>query len=117
MHGRQPYDRDVLNTLRKEHRGNYLFKRGGEAGDLILSVATKSGLAPVGTDIEERLLTDTPWLLAPLTLEALLGFFVALQRPVLKWRPLRVLSQRPFNLYLSDCGLRIAGLASATHCT
>jgi len=103
--GQQPYDRDTLTSLRRAHRGEYLFKRGGEDGSLILSVAMKTGLAPIGTEIDEVSLSEAPWLLAPLALEALLGVFVDLQRPVLKWRPLRVLSQQPLNLYPSNCRL------------
>jgi hypothetical protein len=101
----QPYDQAKLESLRRIHRGSYLLKRGGETGNLILSVALKPGLSSLGTNTEEHALSDAPWLLAPLTIEALLGFFVQLQRPILKWRPLRVLSQRPLNILPSRSGL------------
>jgi hypothetical protein len=74
--GKQPYDNDKLQALRSTHRGRYLVKRGGENGDLILSVALKPGLSALGTSAEELALSNAPWLLAPLTIEALLGFFV-----------------------------------------
>jgi hypothetical protein len=54
--GEQPYEKDRLNALRREHSMNYLFKRGGEEGDSILSVALKGGFEPLGDDLKEYLL-------------------------------------------------------------
>lgn len=97
--GLQPYDKEALTALRRKHCGDYLFKRGGKTGNLIQSVALKADLPMLGTDTEEVVLAESPWLLAPLTLETLLRTFVELQRPVLKVHPLSVLSQRPANLF------------------
>lgn len=97
--GVQPYDRNALEALRLEHRGNYLFRRSGEDGKFVHSVALKPDLPVLGERSERFALAHAPWLLAPLALEALLQRFVDLRRPVLKPRfPLRVLSQKPANL-------------------
>lgn len=94
-----PYTKDALDTLRERHRGDYLFRRSGEEGNLVYSVALKEGLPIVGDKTERFALAHAPWLLAPLALEALLQGFVDLQRPILKPRfPLRLLSQKPANL-------------------
>lgn len=94
-----PYTKDALDTLRERHRGDYLFRRSGEDGNLVYSVALKEGLPIVGDKTERFALAHAPWLLAPLALEALLQGFVDLQRPILKPRfPLRLLSQKPANL-------------------
>jgi hypothetical protein len=103
--GTQPFDKDRLASLRQEHRGNYLFKRGGEEGAAIQAIALKPGLAAIGDQTEELMLGDAPWLLAPLTLDALLRFFVERERPILKLRPLRILSQQPTNIFPADAGL------------
>jgi len=95
-----PYAKETLDALRLKHRGDYLFRRSGENGALVYSVALKGGLPVVGDRNERFSLTHAAWLLAPLGLEALLRHFVKLQRPVLKPRfPLRVLSQKPANLF------------------
>jgi hypothetical protein len=103
--GKQSYDKTTLDSLRRQHRGSYLVKRGGEDGNSILSVPLRPGLKPNVAEIEQQLLSEAPWLMAPLALEALLGFFVNLKRPVLRSRPLRVLSQRPSNIFPSGHGL------------
>jgi hypothetical protein len=103
--GAQSYDKATLDTLRCKHRGSHFFKRGGEGGNSILSIALKAGVESLDIPAQEQLLSEAPWLLAPLALAALLGFFVDLGRPVAKRRPLRVLSQRPANIFPSDCGL------------
>ncbi len=83
-----------------EAPGNYLFRRSGEDGALVYSVALKEGLPVVGDRNERFALAHAAWLLAPLALETLLRRFAELQRPVLKPRfPLRVLSQKPANLF------------------
>jgi hypothetical protein len=56
-----------LAGLRKNHCGDYFFKRGGEDGNSIHSIALKPELPPIGFEIEEQQLSDTPWNLAPLT--------------------------------------------------
>ncbi|OPF64412.1 Piwi domain-containing protein [Hydrogenophaga sp. H7] len=94
-----PYAKETLDELRQKHRGDYLFRRSGEEGTLVYTLALKEGLPVLGDRSERFALSLAPWLLAPLALEALLGRFVELQRPVLKPRfPLRVLSQKPANL-------------------
>ncbi|WP_059568614.1 argonaute/piwi family protein [Burkholderia vietnamiensis] len=104
--GVQPYDETTLESLRSKHRGDYLFKRGGENGDSILAVALKPSLPVIGATEEDVILAESPWLLAPLALETLLQCFVRLQRPILKARhPLRVLSQKPANLFPADAGV------------
>ena len=92
--------------MRQKHRGDYLFRRSGEEGNLVYSVALRTGLPVVGDKTERFALAHASWLLAPLTLEALLQRFVNLQRPVLKPRfPLRLLSQKPANLLPSHPAL------------
>lgn len=104
--GVHAYNKEALDALRQKHRGDYLFRRSGEDGKTIYSVALKPGL-PVLTERSERFrLSFAPWLLAPLTLEALLECFVRLQRPVVRARhPLRLLSQKPLNLFPNTSGL------------
>ncbi|MDD3183518.1 MAG: hypothetical protein PHD48_12060 [Alphaproteobacteria bacterium] len=103
--GIQPYDKTTLDSLRQTHQRNYLIKRGGEDGNSILAIARKLGLATLGITTDEQTLSQAPWLLAPLAMDALADFFVQLHRPILKWRPLRVVSQRPINLFPQDAGL------------
>jgi hypothetical protein len=103
--GAQPYDKDTLNSLRQAHRGGFLVKRGGEDGNSILTIARKPDLSPLGATTSQQTLSDAPWLLGPLTIEALSDFFIQLRRPILKRRPLRVVSQRPENLFPADAGL------------
>jgi hypothetical protein len=103
--GRQPFDGDILEQLRNEHRHEYLVRRGGEDGLSILSVALVEGLKPLGDAVEDQLANQAPWLLAPLTLDALLRLFTGLGREVIGWRPLRVLSQQPSNLIPADSEL------------
>lgn len=103
--GIQPYDQDKLHTLRSKYRGDYLVKRGGTDGDFIHAVPLKDGLQPLGPKTEELTLSTAPWLLAPLTIEGLLTTFQRLERPVLKWRPLRIQSQQPRNIFPEDSGL------------
>jgi hypothetical protein len=103
--GTQPFDKDDLARLRQDHCGDYFFKRGGEDGSSIHSIALKPDLPPIGDETEEQQLGDAHWNLAPLTLDALLRFFVEKRRPVLKLRPLRILSQQPANIFPTDAGL------------
>lgn len=103
--GIQPYDKSVLDELRQRHRGDYLVKRGGDDGNSILTVARRAGLPPLGTSTSNHKLAESPWLLAPLALEALLEFFAAMQRPILGHRSLRIVSQRPANLFPADAQL------------
>ena len=104
--GVQPYEQDSLEAMRQKHRGDYLFRRSGENGTSIFSVALKPDLPVLGDRSERFALAHAPWLLAPLALEALLLRFVDLKRPILKPRfPLRVLSQKPGNLIPQSAAL------------
>ncbi len=103
--GKQPFDAELLRSLRGQHAGRYMFKRGGESGDSILSIALAAGLAPIGDADEDQELSSAHWLLGPLVAEALVAFFTSLERPILKWRPLRVVSQQPANIFPADAGL------------
>jgi hypothetical protein len=103
--GTQSFDKDKLAQLRREYREDYFFKRGGEDGSAIHSIALKPDLPPLGDKTEEQQLGDAHWLLAPLTLNALLRFFIEKGRPALKLRPLRILSQQPANIFPADVGL------------
>ena len=100
--GLEPYDKARLAALRREHCGTHFFKRGRENGKSILSVALKPDVAALGTRTEEQTLLDAPWLLAPLTVEALVNLFTRLERPMLKWHPLRLLSQRPAYIFAAN---------------
>lgn len=83
--GVQPFNRDVLEQLRTKHRQEYLFRRGGEDGSLIHSVALVDGLTRLGSSAEDHLASEAPWLLGPLTLDALLRLFTKLGREVIGW--------------------------------
>ena len=50
--GVQPFDKDALDALREEHRGNYLFRRSGEDGALVYAVALKPDLPVLGVRSE-----------------------------------------------------------------
>jgi hypothetical protein len=102
--GSQAYGAEELNSLRDKHRGRYLVKRGGEKNDRILSVPLAGELPPLSSTTDHDLSTS-PWLLAPLAIEALTRFFKSLDRHLLRWRPLRVLSERPRNLFPAESGL------------
>jgi hypothetical protein len=56
--GRQPFDKDELARLRHNQLGDYFFKRGGEEGDSIHSVALKPDLPPIGKETEAQQLGE-----------------------------------------------------------
>jgi hypothetical protein len=95
--GLQPYSETLLADLRRDHGEDYFFKREG-ATDNICSVALKEGLEPIGTRSETRQVSDSPQLLASLTTEALVRYFKGFDRPVVKLRPLSILSSKSPNL-------------------
>jgi len=103
--GRQPFDQDLLQDLRRRHGRDYLFKRGGAEGDEIWCVPLTPGLQPIGETVEWADPEKLPGLVSSLALEALLRLFAGLQRDVIGWRPLRVLSQQPLNLIPETSGL------------
>lgn len=100
-----PYTKERLDQLRNEHVGRYLIKRGGEDGQQILAAALVDGLPVLSKETETVALANAPWLLAPLALEALTTLFTKLNRPILRRQPLRLLSQKPTNLFQSQWGL------------
>jgi hypothetical protein len=59
--GRQPFEKDELARLRQNHRGDYFFKRGGEDGNSIHSIALKPDLPPIGDETQELQLADAYW--------------------------------------------------------
>lgn len=104
--GTQPYNKETLAALRREHSGRYFFRRGGDAREEILSVPLEHDLPVLGKGSTNVDLSQTYWLIAPLAIESLLRTFVRLGRPMLRSaRPLRVLSQRPVNLLPDGAGL------------
>ena len=103
--GRQPFDQDLLHNLRRQHGRDYLFKRGGTEGDEIWCVPLAAGLQPIGETVEWASPDELPGLVSSLALEALFRLFVRLERDVIGWRPLRVLSQQPRNLIPESSGL------------
>jgi len=103
--GKQPFDKETLAFLRGKHRGEYLVKRGGEDGNSILAVALRPELGPLGKETEDQQLSKAPWLLAPLLFESLIRLFEGMGRPILKWRPLRILSLQPANIFPAESGL------------
>lgn len=104
--GAQPYDTETLVRLRHELAGQYFVRRGGVDGNNILAVPLHAKLASIGDQVEEVDLSKAHWLVAPLSLDALLRTFVSLGRPVIRAaHPLTVISQRPANLLPSDAGL------------
>src|SRR4051812_12212901 len=105
MVGTQPYEADTLRALRAQHASRYLVKRGGKDGDEILTVALAPGLAPIGDASSEQDLLTAHWLLGPLVAEALVRFFTSIGRPILRWRPLRVVSQQPGNIFPAEARL------------
>lgn len=104
--GFQPYGKATLAKLRQEQAGRYLFRKGGDDGNSILSIPLEAGLSSIANQVSEFDLSKSYWLVAPLALEALLRTFARLGRPILRAaHPLRVLSQRPANLLPTDAGL------------
>lgn len=103
--GTQRFDKDLLARLRRELAEDFFFKRGGEDGAFIHSISLKAGTDPLGAAREEHLANSAPWLMGPLALEVLLRFFKGLGRPILRARPVQVLSQQPANLFPAQAGL------------
>lgn len=91
--GLQPYDAARLRALRDEGRGTYFFKRYHEQ-DAIACVALDETYRPVGDRVAELRCADVPWLVASLVLESLLQFFHANNRPVLGYKPLRIITRQ-----------------------
>lgn len=89
--------RDDLDALRDKHRDSHYFRRDR---DRILSVAVVSGHAPIG-EVRERRVRELGSLIPPLVLDALLRYFVAQGRPVLRHRPLTVVTARREDRLLS----------------
>lgn len=90
--GLQPYDDRRLDELRNEGRGSYFFKRYAER-DAIVCVSLDDTYRPLGT-LEEIRCAEAPWLVASLVLEALLNFFHENRRPVLGYKPLRIITRQ-----------------------
>lgn len=90
--GLQPFDADRLERLREEGRGTYFFKRYFER-DAIVCVSLDETYRPLGS-LEPLPCAEVPWLVASLVLEALLKFFHSNNRPVLGYKPLRVVTKR-----------------------
>jgi hypothetical protein len=90
--GLQPYDDERLRRLRDEGRGTYFYKRYRER-DAIACVSLDEAYAPIGK-VEAVRCAEVPWLVASLVLEALLQFFHEHGRPVLNYKPLRVVTRR-----------------------
>jgi hypothetical protein len=91
--GLQPYDDDRLDQLRDEGRGTYFYKRYREQ-DAIACVALDDAYAPQGTKVVTLRCADVPWLVSSLVLEALLAFFHENGRPVLGYKPLRIVTRQ-----------------------
>lgn len=90
--GLQPYDNDRLRRLRDEGRGTYFYKRFRER-DAIACVSLDEAYAPIG-ELELVRCAAVPWLVASLVLESLLRFFHEHGRPVLNYKPLRVVTRQ-----------------------
>jgi hypothetical protein len=100
-----PFDAEVLRDLRQKHLGQYVLKRGGKEGQHILCIGLQESLPLLSNDVEEIHLAQHPSLLAALTVEALIKLFMNMNRPMLRYRPLRLLSSKPANLFLERWGL------------
>lgn len=89
--GAQPYVyRDDLDSLRQAHRETHYFKRDR---DSIISVAVVNGYEPIG-EARVRRVREVGSLMPPLVLDALLRYYVAQGRRVLRHRPLTVVTAR-----------------------
>lgn len=88
-----PYTPERLTELRAAHRGRHFFK-WDRVGDRIVSVSLNAGQAPIGEEAIDIRCLDAPWLVAPLVLEALLKFFHSHKRPVLTYKPLRIVTRQ-----------------------
>lgn len=91
--GLQPYNDLTLRRLRDEGRGRYFFRRYLER-DAIACVSLDEAYEPIGAEMVELPCGEVPWLVSSLVLEALLKFFHANNRPVLGYKPLRIVTKR-----------------------
>lgn len=82
-----------LTALRASHRGSH-FLKWDRVRDRIASVPLTEGQDPIGDEVLELRCADAPWLVAPLVLEALLKFFHSHKRPVLTYKPLRIVTRQ-----------------------
>lgn len=100
MVGLAPFqDRDQLQHLRSQYRGQVFFKRDL---DQVLSVALTAGNNPIGVAHEIRQLAKQPGLVAPLVQEALIRHFHAHGRTIWGYQPLRLVTDRPQDRLLQS---------------
>jgi hypothetical protein len=86
--GRQAYDRDRLDALRREFRETHVFRRDG-ADNVILDVPVIAGQKPIGNIQEELDLARYQKLWPPLLSAALLRAFSGV-RDIISDRPVSV---------------------------
>ena len=91
--GLGPYAPERLTELRAGYRGSHFFK-WDRVRDRIASIPLTEGQEPIGDEVLELRCADAPWLVAPLVLEALLKFFHSHKRPVLTYKPLRIVTRQ-----------------------
>ncbi|ESZ31563.1 hypothetical protein X732_29615 [Mesorhizobium sp. L2C066B000] len=70
-----------------------------------MSVPLLADAPQLSDAVVEVKLSEAHWLLASLAVEALTRLFTELGRPILRSRPLRLLSQKPANLFPENVGL------------
>jgi len=95
--GRLPYEKELLDDLRKRYAGQIHFRRVDD-GKRILAVGLVSGISVPGDEVEIDL-TEHPSLVAGLAHEAIFRHLTATAGyPVLSLRPLTVLASKTPNL-------------------
>jgi Piwi domain len=103
--GLQEFEADTLRRLRREHGETHVFRRDNQT-NRIQSIAVAAGTEPLGESSEEHSAAEVPWLVAFLVTEGLRRFFRAHSRPILSYRPLRVMGRHhDHDLFPADHGL------------
>ncbi len=87
--GRQPYQNERLEELRKEFWKTHVFRRE-RAEDVIIDIPITAGQGPLGSIQEEADLAKTPWLWPPLLSAALVRAFSG-NRDILFEEPVAVI--------------------------
>lgn len=90
--GLLPYTDERLEQLRDEYRGRYFFKLDRQRNRI--ACVDLHGTDPLGDEILELPCGKNPWLVAPLVLESLLKFFHENRRPVLGYKPLKIVTRQ-----------------------
>jgi hypothetical protein len=89
------------------YRETHFLKRDGKANQIV-SVGVTPGATRIGASFQDRPAVEVPWLNASLVLDALLRYFLTVGRPILDYKPLRIITGQRADELLSTAAKSVA---------